>query len=475
MSVGFDETDFKACWRVIVLRKRMVLGMAFAGLVLAFAVNLFSSPVYRASTRIEIRRQLSRSPISGEVLENPTAQAENLALFTTEQLITNRPLLQRLSGSLCGAGPVGPVPGGPLRPLFARLGLATPRSATPARAADDRVEWLLQAISVRPVRDTRLVDVQVEHWRPDCAREIAAKLVDQFVAYEMEQQAEAASGENTFLRRQLTDLHAELDSTQRLLDERTAGGDAPSDLDVHQRAATIGELNATLIRTQTERLAASARYDAMRAAKVDSTWSGGALPLRNPRLEELQSSLAQKRSELATASQVMGPQHPRRIALETELRGIRQDLAAAWADALQDAKTEADLLANRERDLRRALADEQSALGRADEQQQRVGLLEGEIASKRQLYDALVKKVEESRVSGALGEAPVRIVEPASVSLRPVKPRKALNLAVGLAVGVFAGTGIALALEYFRRTIRTPGDVTRELELPVLGMIPRQP
>ena len=100
MSVGFDETDFKACWRVIVLRKRMVLGMAFAGLVLAFAVNLFSSPVYRASTRIEIRRQLSRSPISGEVLENPTAQAENLALFTTEQLITDRPLLQRLSGSL---------------------------------------------------------------------------------------------------------------------------------------------------------------------------------------------------------------------------------------------------------------------------------------------------------------------------------------------------------------------------------------
>ena len=69
----------------------------------------------------------------------------------------------------------------------------------------------------------------------------------------------------------------------------------------------------------------------------------------------------------------------------------------------------------------------------------------------------------------------VRVVEPATVSEDPVRPRKALNLLLGLVAGLFAGTGLALFLEYLRRAIRTPNDVLEHLQLPVLGMIPRRP
>ena len=40
-------------------------------------------------------------------------------------------------------------------------------------------------------------------------------------------------------------------------------------------------------------------------------------------------------------------------------------------------------------------------------------------------------------------------------------------------VGLTAGIGIALLLEFMRRTIKTPKDVTDVLHLPILGMIPR--
>jgi capsular polysaccharide biosynthesis protein len=52
---------------------------------------------------------------------------------------------------------------------------------------------------------------------------------------------------------------------------------------------------------------------------------------------------------------------------------------------------------------------------------------------------------------------------------------KALNLVLGLLLGVISGMGLAFFTEYFRRTIRTAQDVTVQLRLPVLGMIPKKP
>jgi len=60
------------------------------------------------------------------------------------------------------------------------------------------------------------------------------------------------------------------------------------------------------------------------------------------------------------------------------------------------------------------------------------------------------------------------------VPLEAVRPRKLVNVIVGLLLGFVTGAGIALALEAFRRTIRTPRDVVQLLHLPVMGMIPRR-
>jgi capsular polysaccharide biosynthesis protein len=60
------------------------------------------------------------------------------------------------------------------------------------------------------------------------------------------------------------------------------------------------------------------------------------------------------------------------------------------------------------------------------------------------------------------------------VPLEPVRPRKLVNLVIGLLLGLVSGAGLALAAEALRRTIRTPRDVARELHLPVMGMIPRR-
>ena len=86
----------------------------------------------------------------------------------------------------------------------------------------------------------------------------------------------------------------------------------------------------------------------------------------------------------------------------------------------------------------------------------------------------MLKKVQEQEVAQTVEPPAAEIVQAAVIPLEAVRPRKVLNLGVGGVVGLLFGAGLALALEWVRRTIRTPRDVVHELHLPVVGMIPRR-
>ncbi|MGE5674977.1 MAG: YveK family protein [Mycobacterium leprae] len=66
----------------------------------------------------------------------------------------------------------------------------------------------------------------------------------------------------------------------------------------------------------------------------------------------------------------------------------------------------------------------------------------------------------------------VKIVDRAQVPASPVSPRKTLNVAIAFVLGLMAAVGLAFLLEYLDTTIKTPEDVARYLNLPVLGSIP---
>jgi capsular polysaccharide biosynthesis protein len=67
----------------------------------------------------------------------------------------------------------------------------------------------------------------------------------------------------------------------------------------------------------------------------------------------------------------------------------------------------------------------------------------------------------------------VSVVQRATLDPKPVRPRKLLNLVLALLVGLLGGAGTALLLEYLRRTIRTPAEAMEQLELPILGIVPK--
>ncbi|MBI4318699.1 MAG: hypothetical protein HY675_09430 [Chloroflexi bacterium] len=67
----------------------------------------------------------------------------------------------------------------------------------------------------------------------------------------------------------------------------------------------------------------------------------------------------------------------------------------------------------------------------------------------------------------------VTIVDQPQVTV-PSESRRALELGLRAALGLFAGIGLAFLLEYVAGSVRSAGQVERSLALPVLGEIPRE-
>ena len=55
----------------------------------------------------------------------------------------------------------------------------------------------------------------------------------------------------------------------------------------------------------------------------------------------------------------------------------------------------------------------------------------------------------------------------------PYKPNVTINLAVGAGAGLLLGIGLALLLESMDTSVKTMEDVERALQVPVLGIIPK--
>ncbi len=387
------ELDPGQYWHTLRRRKWWVItSVAVAGMV-ALALNTFTTPIYRATTRVEIQRTPTRSALTGEVLQENTAQSENMALYTTAELITNRVLMEEVVRELTAKGVTlkDPESSNPLRFIFG--GPATASVAT-AHVQRSEVDWLLSRVSVEPIKDTRLVNINVEHWNAGAAEQIANTLAQAFAQHHA---AEATSGSSslvTYLTGQLNQTRSEIQAREAQIGSAGSAGQAARQTQLSQ---SIGELRRELLRVE---------------------------------------------SEIAREREVYKEQHPKIVALDSQRESIEHTLQ------------------ENERDL----AGLNARLSRNSS-------IEEDLRGRRQFYELLETKLRDAQITGQMLNPLIQIVEPATANRNPIRPRKALNLGLCLLAGFTVGTGLAFMREGLNRTIRTPQDVSDQLQLPVLGLI----
>jgi capsular polysaccharide biosynthesis protein len=100
-----------------------------------------------------------------------------------------------------------------------------------------------------------------------------------------------------------------------------------------------------------------------------------------------------------------------------------------------------------------------------------------EVGIQEASYKKYSDKLDQTRIDHALEMVKISnisVVQPATYPIKPVRPKKMFNIALGLILGIFGGLGLAFISEYMDHTFKKPEDITQILDLPILATIPKK-
>ena len=113
-------------------------------------------------------------------------------------------------------------------------------------------------------------------------------------------------------------------------------------------------------------------------------------------------------------------------------------------------------------------------LSRLDQLEKELGALQLKVDSDQSNYRMYLAKVEEAHVAEKMDElkmANLSVIQPASVPTKPVKPKKGLNILIGIVVGIVGGVTSAFLSSYLQEGYTRPEEAARDLGIPVLTSI----
>ncbi|MGB9867877.1 MAG: GumC family protein [Bacillota bacterium] len=296
-------------------------------------------------------------------------------------------------------------------------------------------EKLLSALTVTTMKDTNLIEVKFENTDPQLAASVLNTLCKEFLAFISENVEEQMAKSVRFLEQQEAVVSKDLEAARQKLRSWTAANNA---LELLQRR--VQSLNDEIAKQRSQLLSAQVEKGLLEAGiaklrdeldKTPRTLDG----VPNASFEELQKMLVEKEVALTEKEAEIG-------LISGFIDQLSKDLEAA----------QGELAAKR---------DEYTAVQKeVDELESTLSLIK-----QKRIQTQMAKSVN-------LGETNISLVSPALVPSRPVKPRKALNMAVAGILGLMVSVMLAFVLEYLDDTIKTADDVSRVLGLPTLGSIP---
>jgi polysaccharide biosynthesis transport protein len=180
-------------------------------------------------------------------------------------------------------------------------------------------------------------------------------------------------------------------------------------------------------------------------------------------IEELKKQISQAKDSHAEAS------GSETAAMNPIYQQLKEELAKT------DAETES--LRGRSAELSRQQHEAQGILGRMPKEQEEWAKLQRDRNVYQRIYDDLLQKLENARVSKNLEltdkTATFRVVDPAILPALPINPDRVKIILLGIALGIASGLGIAFGLDYFDTSYKDEDSIEAGLKITVLASIPK--
>jgi succinoglycan biosynthesis transport protein ExoP len=442
----------------IYIRKRLFLCILLGIPCTVLIITLLMSNVYEASTKMWAKEQQIGNPFQKE-------EAQIVFLKDQQKLILSDTLATRVLEAL---------------PPKVTAGAAQKTwSDLPFEQRAKSIADLQQNIEVRISLQegvSNFIELRVKAGTPEEAAHVANLYASKYIDYYYELKSEMAHSSYKFLETQRDELAEQLKESEKKLQnfEISLGPKLIQLIELNKDSSSSAFSGSFTVIEEYQRLAADwverLRTEAL-VQELRQEDRGMFVPLdgnsKNLSLVHLQDRIVDLRGKLIDLKQ-------RYIGAPPQIEMLQNEITSA-----------ADLL------LQNRNLENQAIKAKLDFMRDRAQKIEQDfrvVAANRVTYEilkrnvanhvAMLKKVgeelESSRMAAEMSiykTSSIVVIDRAMPPLKPIKPKMAMNLVIGLLLGVGMSLWVVLFFASLDRTIRRPEQVRRHLGIDLLGSI----
>lgn len=456
-----NKLHFLDYWRIIRIRKSVILLVFLLVVITTTAVTLILPPQYLSTVRIAVEKD--NTDIAG-LFERQSVQVYDPYFIQTEfEKIQSRKVLYKVIEQLR------------LNETWAKRY----NSEGPLKDSET-YQILKRLIDVRQTRNTSLIEISVRSEDRNEAAVLANRIAEVYRENRLNLRRDMSQAGINKLREEYTNQLAKVHKLQSnaadlriqfQISDYVAEGNAP-----------VTTLEPETVRSfERERIAAESEH-AFYSTKLNDLLSLDRKSLRkailtavpDDLLKDLLLRLNDQEQRLVALSTDLGELNPE-VRKSVELtKVINQQIEDRLDGILAGLRGQLNATFNRAHTMSNAVAAAKSRDASTAKEYRPYFLIKGDLETEKRIFETMKFKITQEEVDLSLPKtAIVEVTDLAEPSPRPFRPNIPLNISLGVIVGLLIGVGLAFFIEYLDTSVKTIDDVERALQAPVLGVIPQ--
>jgi len=457
-----NKLHFLDYWRIIRIRKTVILAVFLLVVITATVVTYVLPETFSGSVRMKVTDDTADA---GSLEQNYAPKQYNPYFIQTEfEVLQSELILGKVINKLnlnteWGKKYAG---GQPLKP-------------------SETLDFLKKSIHLTAVRNASMIEIEVFSDKPDEAAKIANEIADTYKEQRLQVNRDAIASTVAVLEEQKAEHVRKIDEAQKEVDRlRTELGISDPD----PMSMYASPMISADVEKQLQAQMIFLKDQEINQEKVLSTLTN--LPPAQLR-EAIQTALTQPDAKLTTLFNELDlseqrlrsmevtyqPDHPMYRNAKDNVDDLNKKIAGAIDGILIGLQSKLDATEARLDELSQRLESSRTNYLAISEKSRPYYTAKQRLAELLRFNEILTVKIATTKADLKMPRSPVIITDHAVASRDPVRPKKTLNIALGVIVGLVVGIGLAFFIEYLDTSVKTIDDVERTLQSPVLGVIPQ--
>jgi len=327
--------------------------------------------------------------------------------------------------------------------------------------------FIRRGLVVEPPRGTNVIRLSFEGADPKFVTAVVNEYAQAYLDLNIDLRVEPARQYSNWFDDRVKTLRDNLETAQARLsafqrEKDIVNNDQRSD----QETQRLDALMAQLITVQGDNMVINSRQRT----------SGGEMSpdvQASTTVQNIRSELARADTRLSELSVQLGPNHPQRQQLESQILALKQQLADEMrrvTGGTTIAKTTAVML---DSELRAVIAAQKERVLSLRQERDQMAVLSQDVDAAKRIYDSVLQRSNQLNLEKQTDQANVSILSPAVEPTKPAKPNIPKLLAGSLVAALAGALAAALGLEFLDRRVRVVSDLMID-DVPVLGVIERR-